>query len=69
MDISEARELELCRECGAEVHASRDRTYALDAERVLCFACAVKRGGAYDERHDLWTAAPDLAGLAPASEE
>ncbi|HEY8122323.1 MAG TPA: DUF4136 domain-containing protein [Myxococcota bacterium] len=65
MHRSEARELELCTACGAEVHAARDRTYALDAERVLCFACAVRRGGAYDEQHDLWRAAPDLTDLAP----
>jgi hypothetical protein len=63
MHRSEQRELEFCSECGAEVHVSRDRAYAVDADRVLCFACATKRGGAYDEHRDLWVEAPDLAGL------
>lgn len=65
MRRSEASEYEFCADCGAEVHVSRDRTYALDAARVLCFACAVKRGGAYDEQHDLWVESPDLADLPP----
>jgi hypothetical protein len=60
---TEELELDVCAECGAEVHATRDRGYALDSERVLCFACAERRGGAYDELHDIWTAAPDLSDL------
>jgi hypothetical protein len=63
MHRSEAREFESCTECGAEVHVARDRTYALDADHVLCFACAVKRGGAYDERRDLWIEVPNVADL------
>ncbi|MBM4382800.1 MAG: hypothetical protein FJ091_05465 [Deltaproteobacteria bacterium] len=68
MHRSEARELGYCAECGAEVHSSRDRTYAVDAERSLCFACAVQRGGCFDERRDLWTHAPDLSGLSEPDE-
>jgi len=63
MHRSDESELDSCTECGAEVHASRDRSYALDAERALCFACAVRRGGVYDEHRDLWVDAPDLADL------
>jgi hypothetical protein len=64
MHRSEARELTSCAGCGAEIHASADRTYAVDAERSLCFACAVQRGGSFDALHDLWTEVPDLSGLA-----
>jgi hypothetical protein len=64
MHRSEERELGFCADCGAEVHESRDRAYALDAHRLLCFACATRRGGAYDEQHDLWVDVPDLGGLA-----
>jgi len=64
MHRTEERDLDICSECGAELHVARDRGYALDAEHVLCFACATKRGGAYDEEHDLWVATPDLTGLA-----
>ncbi len=63
MRRSEDYELDSCAACGGEVHVSRDRTYALDAERVLCFACAVQRGGSYDEQHDLWRETPDVADL------
>lgn len=69
MHLSEARQLDTCAECGAELHASRDRAYAVDSERMLCFACAVRRGGSYDEFHDIWRAPPDLSGLAPAAGE
>jgi hypothetical protein len=30
---------------------------------VLCDACAVDRGGVYDEPEDRWAVPPDLAGL------
>lgn len=69
MHRSEELELESCAECGAEVHTARGRSYALDAERVLCFACALRRGGSYDDRHDTWTEAPDLAGLTPPASD
>ncbi len=64
MRRSEDRELTACSECGADVHVARDRAYALDVDRVLCFACATRRGGSYDERRDLWVEPPDLGGLA-----
>jgi hypothetical protein len=63
MHRTEQREFETCADCGAEVHAARDRGYALDAERVLCFACATRRGGTYDEWRDLWIEPPDVGGL------
>jgi hypothetical protein len=64
MHRTEERELDSCFSCGAEVHAARDRAYALDTERVLCFDCATRRGGAYDEAHDLWVRTPDLGDLS-----
>ena len=69
MRRTEVEEFESCSECGSDVHASRDRTYAIDAERMLCFACALRRGGSYDEGHDFWKQAPDLEGLAPRDRE
>lgn len=65
MHRSEAAELGPCAECGAEVHVTAGRSYAVDATRVLCFDCALRRGGTYDEIHDVWTAAPDLSALPP----
>jgi len=68
MHSSEARELDTCTECGAEIHTARDRSFALDSERSLCFACAVQRGGSFDALHDVWTHAPDLSGLSEPEE-
>ncbi|HEU4430568.1 MAG TPA: hypothetical protein VFT98_17535 [Myxococcota bacterium] len=64
MHRTEAREFESCSDCGAEIHVARDRSYAFGAESVLCFACAVRRGGSYDEERDVWRQAPELGDLA-----
>jgi hypothetical protein len=66
MHRSESRELVRCAECGAEMVPARDRSYACEADAFLCFACAVRRGGAYDERLDRWTTPPDTSGLPRA---
>lgn len=62
MHRSEAEELEQCASCGAEV-APEDRTFPISDEEVLCFACAVRRGGAFDDPHDRWSAPPDISDL------
>ena len=53
----------LCADCGQEVWLERERGYLLADERTLCFACAVARGGVYDEQHDHWVQSPDLEGF------
>lgn len=63
MHRSEARDLVACLACGAEVSLGADRVFAVTPDAALCFACAVERGGAYDEAHDQWTASPRLSGL------
>lgn len=63
MDEQETAELTICIECGAEVWPERDRSYLLSEEDALCYECARKRGGAYDELSDRWARAPNLAGL------
>ena len=63
MHRSEADELESCSDCGVEVQVARDRAYAFGGG-ALCYACAMRRGGIYDELHDVWTSAPDVAGFA-----
>jgi hypothetical protein len=62
MHRSEAETLEICVDCDAEI-ADVERGFAVDDERYLCFACAVKRGGKYDETHDHWDPPPSLEGL------
>jgi hypothetical protein len=62
MHRSEAEELVVCKECGAEV-AITDRVFLFDDDVALCYGCSVARGGVYDERHDQWESAPDVTDL------
>jgi len=64
MRRTESEELAVCAECGAEIVAGRDRSYEFGSSGALCFACAVRRGGSYDESRDRWTTPPDTSGLA-----
>lgn len=68
MHRTESDDLTLCMHCGAEISIAVDRTYAVTDQAGLCFACAVARGGSYDEAHDTWTRLPTLAGLPSARE-
>lgn len=52
-----------CADCGAELQLGRSRECAIANETYLCFACALRRGGSYDEAHDRWTTAPRTDGL------
>jgi len=63
MHRSEASDFVACLSCGAEVSLGVDRAFALTDDAALCFACAVRRGGSYNEAHDQWTKAPNLSGL------
>ncbi|MCA9594901.1 MAG: hypothetical protein KC776_16385 [Myxococcales bacterium] len=55
-------DLERCISCGAELDVSTGRPFVF-GEELLCYDCAIARGGAYDHTHETWTKAPDLAGL------
>jgi hypothetical protein len=63
MHRSEALDLVSCLSCGAEVSLGVDRVFAVTEESALCFACAIRRGGSYNEAHDSWTKSPNLHGL------
>lgn len=49
-----------CVVCGAEIVPGRDRAFALGDSAAMCFACALARGGGYDEALDRWVQAPKL---------
>lgn len=66
MHRSETTEYTVCADCGAEIAPSGERAYAFGEEGVLCFACARRRGGSYDEQHDRWTRPPATADLPRA---
>jgi hypothetical protein len=63
MHRSETYDRVACAECRAEVSLDRDRAYSFGEDDALCFACAMRRGGHYDELHDRWQQAPSLEGL------
>ena len=60
-DRSEAR---VCAGCGAPVLGDAERTFEFGDENVICWECAVARGGRYDEARDAWERVPDLGGIA-----
>ncbi len=54
-----------CADCGAETAAALERGFAIDTETVICFDCAMQRGGHWDEERALWSREPDILGLVP----
>lgn len=52
-----------CIDCGTPIDADQavaERTFAITGEVVLCHACALRRGGVYDDADDKWKIAPRL---------
>jgi hypothetical protein len=64
MHRSETRDRDRCLDCGAEISDTRDRAYVTgEDEGLLCFECALRRGGKYDEARDHWDTPPTLGDL------
>ena len=63
MHRSETRDLTCCADCGTDLDPGRERACGFGTEAFLCYACAVRRGGRYDEVHDRWMEAPDTGDL------
>ena len=60
----------VCADCGERIEdAGLERTYAFAEDELLCYACALARGGSYDEQHDHWVKAPKMDGLFPEGEK
>jgi len=55
--------LERCADCGDELDPDLGRGYALGPDAVLCFRCAVARGGSWDETHARWVIEPETGDL------
>ena len=68
MHRSETLELRPCALCGAEISPARDRGYCFATEAFLCFDCAIRRGGRWDEAQDRWDVEADVSGLAVPEE-
>lgn len=61
-------ELVDCADCGAPVDVGRERGYQGAGNWALCQACALERGGHFDENEDRWTVQPEVTGLRPDDE-
>jgi len=66
MHRSELSEFVECSGCGADVSSGRDREFEFGESLVLCFDCAVRRGGSYDEARDRWSVVPTIDDIEPA---
>lgn len=56
-----------CADCGIALEPELERGYSFGPESVICFDCAVKRGGHYDEVEDRWRDRPNLDNLRPST--
>lgn len=52
-----------CVVCSREVDVDAEVVYAYGVGDVMCFECAVERGGAYDADEDRWVREPSTEGL------
>ena len=62
MEEEEFEDLEVCADCGLSIAGSTS-SFVFSDLGVLCFACALRRGGRYDGENDAWIVPPDLSGL------
>lgn len=65
---SENEQYSNCSDCGAVIAAGAERGFLFGSDGVLCWECALRRGGAYDARHECWTRSPRVDDLLPRHE-
>jgi len=58
MHRSEEATEQICGRCGAVAIPARDRGFLLPNGTLLCYDCALARGGEYDDRIDSWVVPP-----------
>lgn len=57
-----SEEFASCADCGCSLDPALERGYGRE-DWVLCWRCAVQRGGSYDENEDTWTVEPRVHDL------
>jgi len=62
-DSDQDEELVECMDCGGTIAPGADPSFPFGTRGILCFECAIRRGGKYDAPKDRWLVSPDLAGL------
>ncbi len=63
MHKEEAEALALCADCGTAILPGSERAYAFGDGSVLCWDCAIVRGGTYDAEEDRWVRRPSTQGI------
>ncbi len=53
----------ICADCGLDTGLDDSRAFEVTDDEVLCWACALRRGGVFDAEQERWTVPPDLADL------
>ncbi len=65
MHRSELEDSTACAACGALVGPGSARSYGFATDALLCWQCAVDRGGSYDAERERWVSPPRVADLVP----
>ena len=52
-----------CTDCGALIDPDGARSFTFGEQGVLCWSCAIRRGGSYDAKRERWTTKPSTANL------
>jgi hypothetical protein len=63
MELEEADVEEPCADCGEIVLEGLSPIYNFGEGEVLCWKCAIRRGGKYDSERDNWVEPPNTADL------
>ncbi len=63
MTPADETETSVCAQCGEELWPELERAFTFGDDQVLCFECAIARGGIYNERKDRWMKPPNVTGL------
>ena len=53
----------VCAHCGTAVAPDSELGFGFGISNLLCWSCAIERGGRYDAELDEWTVAPDVTDL------
>jgi len=52
---------EICVQCGTPVVPGKERSFEFGVGNLLCWSCAIERGGEHDAMRDAWTVTPNVA--------
>ncbi len=66
MSENDRESVEICGDCGGAFEPIAERGFRFGGSGALCYACALRRGGTYDEAHDRWVVEPGIGGLGSA---